>query len=357
MPASKIEMKTQIRLAAALGSIYEAETAADLGRALVDALGEVTQFSNCLISLTHLSTMESSWLYVGPRKYSEEELRNYHQASIELSAINPFSRIDPVRLLGPVLNSPDIVRDAELFASPIYTRLLAPVQGYRQMITGVPVGDGVVAIVVISRGGEAFSSRETECVEFLRPHIQSALRRMLLNLRTRDALNASQALILSPDIPVGRAVLDADTLKIRDIDPGGRQWMADALRELGGKALPSKMDEWLHHMKSFHRFIRGEPATPWEAPMGREKLVARHVDSPLDHRIYLLFYRHLTTQDLTRREREVLRQLKLGRTNDEVGAALGISGRTAAKHVENILAKLGVPSRDAAAWQARLDPE
>jgi len=54
-------------------------------------------------------------------------------------------------------------------------------------------------------------------------------------------------------------------------------------------------------------------------------------------------------QDLTPRELEVMRLVAAGKSNREVAAALAISENTAARHVQNILAKLRVPSRTAAA--------
>jgi DNA-binding CsgD family transcriptional regulator len=56
---------------------------------------------------------------------------------------------------------------------------------------------------------------------------------------------------------------------------------------------------------------------------------------------------------LTPRERDVLDQLVAGRTDREIAEQLFISRRTASKHVEAILAKLGVRSRGAAAAEAR----
>jgi DNA-binding NarL/FixJ family response regulator len=52
---------------------------------------------------------------------------------------------------------------------------------------------------------------------------------------------------------------------------------------------------------------------------------------------------------LTPRELEVLRLVARGRSNGQIAAALFISVKTASVHVSNILAKLGVPSRTAAA--------
>jgi DNA-binding NarL/FixJ family response regulator len=52
---------------------------------------------------------------------------------------------------------------------------------------------------------------------------------------------------------------------------------------------------------------------------------------------------------LTPREREVLRLLAAGRSNREIGEALFVSPRTVQTHVTHLLAKLGLPSRTAAA--------
>jgi non-specific serine/threonine protein kinase len=55
---------------------------------------------------------------------------------------------------------------------------------------------------------------------------------------------------------------------------------------------------------------------------------------------------------LSARERDVLRLLVEGRSNAEIAAALFVSVRTARAHVASILAKLGVPTRTAAATHA-----
>jgi DNA-binding CsgD family transcriptional regulator len=55
---------------------------------------------------------------------------------------------------------------------------------------------------------------------------------------------------------------------------------------------------------------------------------------------------------LTERELEVLRLVAAGRSNREIAAELFISPKTASVHVSNILGKLGVASRGAAAARA-----
>lgn len=63
---------------------------------------------------------------------------------------------------------------------------------------------------------------------------------------------------------------------------------------------------------------------------------------------------------LTKREAEVLLWISEGKRDAEIGSILGISTRTAQKHVERIRTKLGVETRTAAAawalerWQGGL---
>src|SRR6185295_15102745 len=56
---------------------------------------------------------------------------------------------------------------------------------------------------------------------------------------------------------------------------------------------------------------------------------------------------------LTAREREVLEVLATGATNLQIAERLFISKKTVSVHVTNLLAKLGVPNRGAAAALAR----
>jgi len=54
---------------------------------------------------------------------------------------------------------------------------------------------------------------------------------------------------------------------------------------------------------------------------------------------------------LTPRERQVARWLAQAKSNWEIGTILGISTRTVEKHVENLLRKLHVENRTAAALE------
>lgn len=58
---------------------------------------------------------------------------------------------------------------------------------------------------------------------------------------------------------------------------------------------------------------------------------------------------------LTNREMDVLRLIAAGKTNQEIGLALGISYKTVEKHIDSIYMKLGVTSRVEAAVYAVRD--
>lgn len=66
-----------------------------------------------------------------------------------------------------------------------------------------------------------------------------------------------------------------------------------------------------------------------------------------------LDYRAWRQLGFTRRECEVLRWLMEGKRNAEIAVILGAQPRTIGKHVEHLLAKLGVETRAAAAAEAR----
>jgi DNA-binding NarL/FixJ family response regulator len=51
---------------------------------------------------------------------------------------------------------------------------------------------------------------------------------------------------------------------------------------------------------------------------------------------------------LTAREIEVLQHVAVGKTNRDIAADLSLSEKTVARHVSNILTKLGLASRSAA---------
>jgi DNA-binding NarL/FixJ family response regulator len=72
----------------------------------------------------------------------------------------------------------------------------------------------------------------------------------------------------------------------------------------------------------------------------------------LEMRMLLPPASQLGRDGLSPREREVLMFLARGQTNQQIAEALFVSRRTISNHVASILAKLGVPTRAAAAAHA-----
>ena len=97
------------------------------------------------------------------------------------------------------------------------------------------------------------------------------------------------------------------------------------------------------------------------AVLGRRKIRLAHADRRLDVRIaqtdnlhvLMLDERDTRIEQLTKRERQILEHVALGKENDEIALELGLASATVAKHLEHVYRKLGVPNRTAAA--ARLD--
>lgn len=67
-------------------------------------------------------------------------------------------------------------------------------------------------------------------------------------------------------------------------------------------------------------------------------------------------YRTTSKRDLTERQREVLALVAAGKTNREIGDALGMTLDGAKFHVSEIIAKLGVSTREEAAEWWRMQP-
>lgn len=103
--------------------------------------------------------------------------------------------------------------------------------------------------------------------------------------------------------------------------------------------------------------VEAEVILPLPAPHGRSRrlLLTRKVrrDYDEDDRLVLRLLRpHLAAAlgrrpraDLTDRQREILRLVALGATNDTIGRRLGLSAGTVRKHLENAYERLGAHSR------------
>ena len=138
--------------------------------------------------------------------------------------------------------------------------------------------------------------------------------------------------------------VDADR-RVRWATPLARRWLSSLLE--ADDRLPPAIRSWMSRAQDLslslnHQDLRLQFSRLGTASGGDERLLVqarRHVPEPeaLERAL-----------KLTRREAEVLHWVGLGKTNTEVGAVLGMSPRTASKHLERIFVKLNVETRTAA---------
>ena len=146
------------------------------------------------------------------------------------------------------------------------------------------------------------------------------------------------------------------TARLGDLPRAARFWgAAEALREtIGGPVPPADRARYQEDLASLQARL-GEAAFAEAWAMGREltldELAAEAESLPAAPSGAPAPRPDSTSSlaGLTAREVEVLRLLAEGRTNPEIAEILFISPRTASTHVTNILGKLGLSSRSAAA--------
>lgn len=141
--------------------------------------------------------------------------------------------------------------------------------------------------------------------------------------------------------------VDGD-FQIRGGSPDTAAWLAAFYGE-GGKNLPKELRDWL-----------GSPVSermPHETRVGDERLRVTLCQMQEEERLLVLsrLSPAFTPESalklgLSKTEALVVPWLIRGRRNEEIGLILGISSRTAEKHIAQILIKLGVETRTAAVW-------
>jgi len=219
------------------------------------------------------------------------------------------------------------------------------------LAVGLPAPDGLIACICSERD-KAFTERERLLIDLVRPHLAQTYR---------------SAELLS-------------LLEVANNDDGLRSMVIDKT----GRPLVAPKSTW----ELLEQYFPDTGPLNWSLPesvltwlVGQLAVVGRELDSPAiaqplvihrrdgwtltlrilvgrltgDQAVLLIqesasdaFETLAAELGLTRREREVLDQIKSGRTPSEIADSLFISKRTVDKHLENVYGKLGVQSRPAA---------
>ncbi|HTV40304.1 MAG TPA: LuxR C-terminal-related transcriptional regulator [Candidatus Sulfotelmatobacter sp.] len=204
--------------------------------------------------------------------------------------------------------------------------------------------------LALNRDVKDFSERDRSVLEFLSPHFTQAYQ----NARVASAMNVKLENIGEGLDAIHRAVILAGADgQIRWQSSQAREWLREFFPEerVAGR-LPALLARWLDRLQK---------PSPGGLPFYSEFCGPRRGGSRLliycgrtcsGEYVLALIRERMTldlaaakTLDLTPREAEILFWISEGKTRPEMGAILGISWRTIAKHMEHLFAKLGVENR------------
>ncbi len=253
-----------------------------------------------------------------------------------------------------------MISHRKLKDSAIYTEFFHPLRIEQQLgMLMVDRKQGTIA-VSMQREGLDFSQREKELLTLLQPHLIQAYKNASDITQARaEHLRSVCALHLAQ---VGVMHLTA-TRKIEWLSNHAAKWLTEYFprdqERLANHVLPLRLESWLSQKAQLSAESLGAASCrDLKVETERGVLSFRCVAAASgDMDLVLSEQRHasldqLESLGLGQREAEVLHWVAEGNSNHVIATILSVSKRTVDKQVENILRKLGVESRVAAALRA-----
>jgi DNA-binding CsgD family transcriptional regulator len=247
----------------------------------------------------------------------------------------------------------DFMTQREFRRTAIYNEFYRRVTLDQHIAKGLPGPPGLVTSVCMLRQGRDFSERDRLLLDLLRPHLNQAYR----NAHAFDAMQRQSTSLREGLDALDHGLVGLDReYRVVYMTGRARQWIADYFEAAPGDALAPSLARWVR--RACRVAHEGDaPAVREPLTVAREdrELVVRLVSTGAQH-LLMLTQRHtrprpdaLQALGLSRRETEVLTWVAEGKTNPEIATILGANVRTIEKHLENVLTKLGVETRTAAA--------
>lgn len=226
----------------------------------------------------------------------------------------------------------------------------APLGVHSQAAFGLPAPPGVVIALVVNRDGADFTARDCRVMDELRLHLSNIYRMVA-------AFEQSRGISTAVELEGWETILIADNGTVIESTPAAEeigQQIGVGLR-VGDSVLGTSLWE------------QPTPAVPgeewWSVKRVSSTCVALEENAfdatltvnPVGPHVLLLRPAHSATVEsamrlgLTRRQAEVALLIVDGATNIQIARTLEIAPGTARKHVETLMAVLGVSSRAAAA--------
>lgn len=312
------------------------------------------------------------------------EIATYSQISLDQGRLLDATRVEPShvefsgcrkifeRLLGehPVfayrqrtrdghaLKLSDFLTQRQFLRLGLYCDFFHPLGVEYEMTATLVFSPSVRITISLDRGGRDFSERERLLLNLLRPHLVQAYINAESVTRIQQDVKLLEQMITEKRRELVILAVDG---RVRSMGRQAQAWLSTYFEPArSSECLPDTLERWRRRQEVV--FSGDGDSPPPRPPMMVEREGARLVVRHLCEAERCLL--HLEEQPtgvapaileplgLTRRETEVLHWVAQGKTNAEVGAILGVSPRTAQKHLDHIFKKLGVETRVAAAVRA-----
>lgn len=252
---------------------------------------------------------------------------------------------------GSAVKISDFMSQRQFRRTAIYNEFYRPAGIEHQIAKGLPGPAGIVTVTGIVRRQRDFSERDRLVLNLLRPHLNQAYG----NAATYSRMEKELALLRRgyETLERGLVIVGHDG-RVRTASGRASLWLAEYLGPVKAGELPDALGRWL---RSVDVSSLGEGA-PLRLSRETRELTVRVVHDGTERLLLLSEHdsaqrpERLASLGLSPRQTEVLAWIAEGKTNADIATILGTSVRTIHKHVEHILAKLGVETRAAATVQA-----
>jgi DNA-binding CsgD family transcriptional regulator len=250
----------------------------------------------------------------------------------------------------------DFISERQMHNLGMYCEVFRQLKTEDALCIALEVKGSAIIGMGVGRDRRGFSDRERLAFTLVRPHIAQAWKnvRALIEMRERmESLSATLA-----DLGVGVIEVD-DAGRLRVVSPEAwallRRYSGGTSRPIHGR-LPEELRSWVRRMQRRDTNTGiVQPRAPYVLECGPGRLIVRFQGEGDGGRLLLREEVKSVTPGalrglgLTPRECEVLGWITEGKSNEEIAIILGISRHTVKRHVEDILFKLGVETRTAAA--------
>ncbi|MGE5327675.1 MAG: helix-turn-helix transcriptional regulator [Deltaproteobacteria bacterium] len=248
----------------------------------------------------------------------------------------------------------DFISQRQMHNLGMYCEVFRQLKTEDALCIALEVKGSTIIGMGVGRDRRGFADRERLAFGLLRPHIAQAWRnvRAITELRRRmESLNATLT-----EMGVGIIELDRGG-HFRAVSPEARALLSrysDGSSRLARERIPEELRSWIRQVQS-RESKTGVP--PRRAPFVLESERGRLTIRLIGDGSRLLLREQpksvsacaLQGLGLTPRECEVLAWITEGKSNAEIAVILGMSTLTVKRHVEEILQRLGVETRTAAA--------